>query len=127
VLVPRNSADVTETELAILNVLWEHGNSEIRDIVERIYGDHSPALHATVKSLLDRLIEKGFVECDRSRFAHRFAAVIDREAYVGAQLQKLADSHFGGSLAPMLLALAERVQLSRKDRQQIQRIIDGIR
>lgn len=125
--MPRNPADVTETELAILNVLWDQGASEIREIVARIYGEHSPALHATVKSLLDRLIDKGFVECDRSRFAHRFAAAVDREAYVGTQLQKLADNHFGGSLAPMLLALVERVELSRKDRQQIQRIIDGIR
>lgn len=124
--MPKSPAEVTETELAILDVLWERGPCQIRDIVEALYPQHTPALHATVKSLLERLTEKGFVECDRSRFAHTFSPRITREAYVGQQLQKLADSHFDGSLAPMLLTLIDRVKLSRKEREAIRKIIDGI-
>jgi hypothetical protein len=41
-------------------------------------------------------------------------------------LQKLADSHFDGSLAPMLLALVDRVKLGRKQRDAIRKIIEGI-
>lgn len=123
----KNPAEITDTEMAILNVLWDRGPSPIRDIVELVYGEHTPALHATIKSLLDRLTQKGFVDCDRRRFAHTFSALIDREAYVGQQLQKLADSHFGGSLAPMLLALIDQVKLSRKERNAIRQIVEGIR
>lgn len=123
----KKPADVTETELAILGILWDHGPSGIREIVEAIYGEHSPALHATVKSLLDRLSEKGFVDCDRSKFAHQFSAKVDRETYVGEALQRLADSHFQGSLAPMLLTLVERVKLTRRDRETLRNIIDNIR
>ena len=50
----RNEA--TETELAILEVLWERGPSPVREIVDAVYGEHRRSLHATVKSLLDRLI-----------------------------------------------------------------------
>ncbi|MCI0535140.1 MAG: BlaI/MecI/CopY family transcriptional regulator [Verrucomicrobiales bacterium] len=125
--MPKKPADVTDTEFAILDVLWNRSPCEIRDIVEAIYGEHSQTLHATIKSLLDRLTEKGFVACDRSRFAHRFSAIISREGYVGRQLQKLADSHFGGLLAPMLLTLAERVKLSRRDHEAIRKIIENIK
>lgn len=124
--VPKRPAEVTDTELAILDVLWERGPCQIRDIVEALYSQHTPALHATVKSLLERLMDKGFVACDRSRFAHTFSPRITREAYVGEQLQKLADSHFDGSLAPMLLTLIERVKLSRKEREAIRKVIEGI-
>ncbi|MBW3600103.1 MAG: BlaI/MecI/CopY family transcriptional regulator [Planctomycetes bacterium] len=124
--MPKRPAEVTDTELAILDVLWERGPSQIRDIVEALYTQHTPALHATVKSLLERLTDKGFVECDRSRFAHRFSALITREGYVGHQLQKLADSHFDGSLAPMLLTLIDRVKLSRKEREAIRKILEGM-
>jgi predicted transcriptional regulator len=125
--VSKRITDVTETELAILGVLWDRGPSGIREIVESIYGEHTPALHATVKSLLERLGEKGYVDCDKSHFAHQFAARVDRETYVGEQLQRLADSHFDGSLAPMLLTLVERVQLTRRDRETLRNIIDNIR
>jgi predicted transcriptional regulator len=122
----KKPADVTETELAILEVIWDRGVCEIREIVEAIYPEHTQARHTTVKSLLDRLAEKGYVETDTSRFAHKFSARISREQYVGRQLQKLADSHFDGSLAPMLLALIDRLKLSRKERDAIRKMIEGI-
>lgn len=122
----KKPADVTETELAILDVIWDRGACEIREIVEAIYPEHTQARHTTVKSLLERLAEKGYVETDASRFAHKFSALIGREQYVGQQLQKLADSHFDGSLTPMLLALTNRVKLSRKERDAIRKMIEGI-
>src|SRR5436309_756559 len=101
-------AEVTDTELAILETVWSCGPSTIRDIVIALYKRHTPSLHATVKSLLERLESKGYVECDKSSFAHKFPARVSREAYVGRQLKQLADSHFGGELTPVLLTLVER-------------------
>jgi predicted transcriptional regulator len=124
--VPKKLTDATETELAILNVIWDRGSCEIREIVEAIYPEHTQARHTTVKSLLERLAEKGYVESDSSRFAHKFTTKVSREQYVGQQLQKLADNHFDGSLAPMLLALIDRVKLGRKQRDAIRQIIEGI-
>jgi BlaI family penicillinase repressor len=124
--VTKKPADVTETELAILEVIWDRDVCEIREIVEAIYPEHTQARHTTVKSLLERLAEKGYVESDTRRFAHKFSATISREQYVGQQLQKLADSHFDGAFAPMLLALVDRVKLSRKQRDAIRKLIEGI-
>jgi predicted transcriptional regulator len=117
---------VTETELAILDELWTRGPLAIRDIVQGIYGQHKQSLHMTVKSLLDRLAEKGHVACDRSGYAHRYSATTDRTTFVGLQLEQLAESHFGGSLTPVLLALTDRVELSRKDRESLRAIVDRL-
>lgn len=124
--MPRKAARVTETELAIMDVLWKHGPISVRDIVESLYAEHTPSLHATVKSLLDRLADKGCITCDASRFAHRFSASVDREAFVGEQLQQIADSHFGGSLTPLLLSLVSHAKLEREERERIRKLIDGI-
>ncbi len=125
--MPRKAAEVTETELRILDVLWERGPTIVRDIVEHLYDEHSPSLHATVKSLLDRLAEKGYVTHDDSRHAHKFSATVEREELVGQQLQQLADSHFDGSLSPVLLTLVDRAKLTRKQRDAIRKIIEGIK
>ena len=120
----RQAAPVTETELAILDVLWERQDATVRQIAEQLYDEDSPSTHATVKSLLDRLMRKGYVACDRSQFAHVYRAKIDRDTLVGHQLQQIAESHFGGSLRPMLLTLVDRAKLSRREREAIRKIIE---
>jgi predicted transcriptional regulator len=120
----KRSAAVTETELAILAVLWERGPTTVREIVTALYAAHTPALHATVSSLLDRLTAKGHISCDRRGFAHRYAARMDRQTFVGEQLRQLADTHFGGSLSPMLLTLVDLAKLKKSDREAIRRIIE---
>jgi hypothetical protein len=45
---------------------------------------------------------------------------------VGQHLKKLADGHFGGSFAPLLLSLLEQTTLSRNDRAAIEMMIDKL-
>jgi BlaI family penicillinase repressor len=117
---------VTETELSILNVLWNENGRQIREIVGEVYGEHTQALHATVKSLLDRLIDKKLVTIDRTQFAHRFSAAITREQFVGEHLQQLADSHFNGALAPMFVAMMGRAKLTKAQRRALMEIVESI-
>jgi len=124
--MPRPSAIVTEAELAILEFLWESGPTTVRDLSAGIYQENTPAYHATVNSLLENLEEKDFVTRDRSGFAHLFSAKIDRPALVGKQLQQIADSHFGGALSPMLLALVDILKLKPRDRSAIMKIIQDL-
>ncbi len=100
----------------------EHGPG----IVEAIYEQHTHSLHTSVKSLLERLAEKGFVACRRHGGVHLFSATVARESFVAQQLQSLADSNFGGSLTPLLNTLVENVKLSRGDREAIRKIVDKI-
>ena len=124
--MPQRIKTVTDTEFAILNVLWDRGPTTVREIVEAVYGEHTHSLHASVKSLLERLADKKYVVREERGPAHLFSATVDREEFVGQQLQSLADSNFGGSLSPLLLALVDNVKLNRRDRETIRSIIDKI-
>lgn len=117
---------VSETEFAILDALWSGESCTVREIVESVYQKHTHSLHASVKSLLERLATKGLVRCERRGAAHFFSATVQRDEFVAEQLQSLADVNFGGSLTPLLLTLVDNVKLSAKDRKTIQRIIEGI-
>ena len=123
----RPSAIVTEAELSVLNYLWEQGPSVVREIAYALYSENTPAYHATVNSLLDQLEKKGYVARDRSGFAHRFTATINRSTLVGSQIQQIADSYFDGALTPMLLPLVNKINLSKRDRETIRKIIDKAR
>ena len=120
--------EITAAELSVMEVLWSRDDgATVRDVVLAVYDRHEHSLHGGVKSFLDRLIDKGYVRVDKSGFAHRFFATVSRQQFVGRQLKQLAQSHFGGSLAPLLMSLVDQVTLSRKDRAVIERLIDSIR
>ncbi len=120
--------EITEAELSVMEVLWNRDSgATVREIVLAIYGRHEHSLHGGVKSFLDRLLEKGYVRVDKSAFAHSFFPTVSRQQFVGGQLKRLAESHFGGSLAPMLLSLVDQAVLSKKDRAAIEKLIENIR
>ncbi len=122
--MPNRNVDVTETELAILDVLWEQGATTIRDITDQLYEQGTAGEYATVQKLLDRLSKKGYVRKDRKSFAHEFSATIERHELIGQGLENLADKLCNGSFTPLLMHLADATKLTKKDRAALQKMIE---
>src|SRR5262245_53697229 len=107
----RTPQDITETELAILQELWDRGPATIRQITDRLYPGGGQAHYATVQKLLERLETKACVRRDRRAAVHQFAAVIDREELIGRRLRTVAEQLCGGSLTPLLTHLVQAQRL----------------
>ena len=122
----RSPQDVTETELAVLQVLWDQGPATIRRITDLLYPEGGPAHYATVQTLLDRLEVKGFVRRDRTPPAHAFAAAVGRDDLIGRRLQAMAEQLCGGSLTPLLTHLVKARRLSARERQDLRDLIDDL-
>ncbi len=122
----RNSQDVTDAELSVLRVLWDHGSSTIRDITAEIYPDNSESDYATVKKLLSRLENKKFVARNRQHLAHQFEAIISRDDLVGRRLRVLADNLCDGSQTPLLMHLISSEQITPQQQQKLRDLIDEI-
>jgi predicted transcriptional regulator len=116
--------NVTEYELAVLDVLWRRGQATIREITQEVYGEISTAPYATVQKLLERLEKKRYVRRDRSSFAHVFSAAIDRSELIEQGLESLADKLCGGSLTPLLVHLVEKTDLSERQRKMLRKLVD---
>ncbi len=115
---------VTDTELAMLDVLWKEGPSTIRQITERLYPKGKFSQYATVQSLLQRLEAKGYVARDRSAYVHVFRAKVRRSAIIGHRLQDVADKLCEGSLTPLLLQLAEGTRLTDEQREILRTLLE---
>ena len=86
----RTPQDITEAELAILQVLWEQPKAPIRQIAEALYPKPATAQYSTVQKQLERMEAKGFVRRDRSLFVHQFSASVDRDELIGRRLRAVA-------------------------------------
>jgi len=122
----RTSQDVTEAELAVLQVLWEQGALPIRRITEVLYPTGKTAQYATVQKLLERLESKDCVVRDRSTTVHVFKAAIDRDELVGRRLRQVAEKLCGGSWTPLLTHLVQTEQLNTEERLALRQLIEEL-
>lgn len=122
----RPAQDVTDAELAVLEVLWDQGTVTVRAITDRLYPDSRGSQHATVQKLLDRLKSKEFVQRDRSVWPHVFRAAVGREELIGRRLRKTAERLCGGSLNPLLTHLIRDTGLSKSEREALRHLLDDL-
>jgi BlaI family transcriptional regulator, penicillinase repressor len=115
----RTRQDVTDAELAVVQVLWDRGPASVRQLSDVLYPEGTASQHATVLKLLERLEAKGCVARDRGPWPHLFRAVIDRDEVIGRRLRAIAGRLCGGSLAPLLAHLLRSKRLSPTERRRL--------
>jgi len=122
----RERQDITEAEVAVMQVLWRTGRCSTRQIADEVYrGRAGVAQYATVQKQLERLEGKGFVHRDRTLFVHVFSPAIGADELMGRRLRELADRLCEGSLAPVLSHLARSRALTDEERRALRALVDG--
>src|SRR5262249_18329178 len=120
------SHDVTDAELAVLQLLWDRAAATIRQLTDTLYPRGTAAHYATVQKLLERLEGKGCVRRDRSTWPHVFSPAVDRGALIGLRLRAMAQKLCGGSLTPLLTHLVETDGLRPEDRAALRARLDEL-
>ena len=117
---------ISEAEHAVMEVLWEEQPLTAAEVAERAGPKRGWSVH-TVKTLLSRLLAKGAIthDADGRRFLYR--PVIEREAYVGRESEKLVDRLFGGRVTPLIAHLAERRALSAEDIAELEALLKELK
>ncbi len=123
--MPRTSHDVSDTELAILQVLWDGGAAPIRRIADVLYPDGGFPQYTTVQKLLGRLEAKGLVARDRTLHVHLFSATIGRDEMIGLRLRDVAEQLCGGSLSPLLTHLARAEALTGDQWEELRAFVEA--
>lgn len=98
------SVTFTERELDVMAVLWEVGPATVADVRDRLA---DPLAYTTVLTVLRTLETKGYVGHVEEGRAHRYHALVDREAAGRSALRRLLGTVFGGSPELLLTNLVE--------------------
>lgn len=98
--------DPSDSELAILHVLWRKGPSSVRAIWDEM-GRKSG--YTTVLKFLQIMLEKKLVRRDASRHSHVYEAAVEKERTQERLVSGLIDRAFSGSSSQLVLrALAAK-------------------
>jgi len=115
------SSQPTEVELAILQVLWEHGGPTLGQIHELISQTREVAYSSTRK-MVQVMCEKQLVEVDDSVRPQLYRAGLSKEQTQLDMLDEMALKVFGGSVKSLVMSLVSGNRLSGDELQEIQRL-----
>ena len=115
---------LTEPEWIIMNVLWEKHPARARDIFERLPNTANWA-YTTVKTMLDRLVEKKAVSKCKQANAGLYEPLLSRRQARKTALQIVLDRAFDGAFGPMMSFLVEQENLSAGQRKELIKILSG--
>jgi BlaI family transcriptional regulator, penicillinase repressor len=118
----------TESELEILQVLWERGEATVREVHEELSKTKEAGYTTTLK-LMQIMHEKGIVKRDESLRTHVYQPVVNKEKTQKHLLSKMINSLFGGSSTQLVLqALGNSDQkVSEDELNQIQNLLDNLK
>ena len=117
--MPVKPQGVTDAELSVTKLIWEHQPVSAGFIRKNLYPAGSASDHATVQKLLQRLELKRVIERDRSVSPHVFRALVSCNDLAGQQLDALAEKLTDGSLVPFIIHAVDNKRLSARERAEI--------
>jgi predicted transcriptional regulator len=92
----------TEAELEVLRVLWQQGDSTVRQVHEVLSRDN-PVAYTTVLTILQIMHQKGLVKRDASERAHVYASALSQRRVQKRFLGKLLHRVFEDSSAELVM------------------------
>ncbi len=117
--------ETTKSELEILQVLWEHGPSPVRFVMQEINKLRELNYTATLK-LMQLMVDKGILKRDESRMQHVYHVVEDEFQTKEHLLDKFIDTLYKGSPANLLIQLAGNKKTSKEDLKKMKALLDQL-
>jgi BlaI family penicillinase repressor len=114
---------LTEAQMEIMNVVWDKGEATVAEVRAKLPGRRELARN-TILTVMDRLVEKGWLLRDTAGHAHRYRAAVTREATLNALVGRLVATTFGGSAEGLVMALLHGRGVSKQEAERIRAMID---
>lgn len=116
--------DISEAEGVVMEVLWRESKPLSADAVVAALARRQEWQEATIKTLLNRLLNKGAIAATREGRRYLYTAVLRREQWLSSESESLLDRLFGGRVAPLVAHFGRHRKLSRKDLAELKRLLE---
>lgn len=112
----------TEAELAILHVLWNRGQSTVREVHEALSQTRKTG-YTTVLKFMQIMVEKGLLSRDEAPYAHVYKARVQREQTQRTMVADLLDRAFEGSMSGLVVQALAAKQATAEELAEIRKIL----
>ncbi len=116
---------ISEAESVVMDVLWACSPLGADEVVQALAG-RQDWQEATIKTLLNRLLNKGAIRAEKEGRRYLYAPQIKREDWVLEESRGLLDRLFDGRVAPLVAHFSAHRKLSGKDVAELRKLLEEI-
>ena len=116
---------ISEAESVVMDVLWRRHPLGAEDVVLAL-ADRQDWQEATIKTLLNRLLNKGAISAAKEGRRYLYSPLLRREDWVLEESRGLLDRLFDGRVAPLVAHFSEQRKLSRKDIAELRKLLEEL-
>ncbi|QNK62027.1 BlaI/MecI/CopY family transcriptional regulator [Pedobacter sp. PAMC26386] len=120
-----NLTKPTESELEILQILWEKGNCTVREVHE-ILTQNKEAGYTTTLKIMQIMHEKGLVKRDTSSKTHIYSALASQQKTQQHLVSRLIDNAFSGSAARLVMQALGNHTSSKDEIEEIKKYLNEL-
>jgi len=117
------TVELTEAEWDIMKIVWDKEPCAAGTVQETLAPSRDRA-YSTVKTTMDRMVEKGFLEIERIRNLQLFRSCISEVDARRGEFRKMLKRAFDGALTPMMQFLVEHEGLSKEQASQLRKLVE---
>jgi predicted transcriptional regulator len=122
-LPPTKSATLTEAELRLMDVLWEHGPSSVQAVLDALPRKSQLAYNSVLTTI--RILEKkGYVRHIKDGRAHIYRPLVEREEASRSEIRHLAHRFFKNSHEMLVLNILEERGVDAEELNRLRQLLE---
>jgi BlaI family penicillinase repressor len=119
----KSAIELTEAEWEIMKVVWEKEPCAAGTVQETLAQSRNRA-YSTVKTTMDRMVDKGFLQIEKIRNLQLFKSRISEVDARRGEFRRMLKRAFDGALTPMMQFLIEHEGLSNEQADYLRSLVE---
>ncbi len=115
-----------EAELEIMQVVWDSGDPVTSNYILKELQERRSWQLSTLMTSLARLVDKGFLSCDRSTGRNLYTSIISENKYKAGASKHFLEKLYNNSIQNMIAALYSNKEIKSSDIQELRNFLDKL-
>lgn len=117
---------ISDSEWLVMQILWSSPGLSADDVIETLKGKVTWNA-CTVRTLINRLLQKKVLKYKKEGRKYRYWPAISRERCLKQERRSFVERVYGGTVTPLLAAFIEETPLSPEEIKELKRMLDDNR
>jgi len=117
--IGHDPAELGELERTVLQLMWQHGTMTAESVRDELYQQDRPLKDSTVRTVLRRLEEKGYVTHTLDNRTFLYSPAEAAPMVAGRAVKRILEWFCEGSVEQLLVGMVDSSVLDRKELQRL--------
>jgi predicted transcriptional regulator len=121
-IMTKKKYELTEGEWAIVRAVWDNQPCAA-PTVQEVLQKRKAWSYSTVKTMMDRMVDKGLLKTERIRNLILYRSVVTKKEAQKGEIMRAVKRAFDGALTPMMQFLLDNNSLSKSELRELEKLI----